>query len=225
MTEETPSPPPPTSLVRCGVFVSWVGCGSIENEAGNDQPAPVVPLHVTTTRNAPTSRKSAHPFRCNRKANLPLQATKPHLTRNFHHQTRRHADALGDPRDLLRNMRGNVRVLFLPVQYCTEAASITDAVWPTTPEPLSFAHGFDLGVSSVVFRSVPHTADCFASSPFKSCRAHELIVERFGKSVRVQGDGPVSTSRTLHAMSLYLNPACSGTSDYSRSIPSPSVTS
>ena len=145
-------------------------------------------------------------------------------TRNPHHQTQRHTDALGDSRHFPRHMRGNIRVLFLPVFYRTKAALITDAVWTTTPKPLPFTHGFHFGVSDVVFRYISYTTDRFPSSPPKSCKAHELISERFGRSVRVQGNGPVSTPPYFTPTLLYLTAARSGTNGCSPSIPSLSIT-
>ena len=99
-------------------------------------------------------------------------------------------------------MRGNIRVLLLPVFYRTQATFITVAVWTTTPKPLPFTHGFGFGVSDDLSRSLSHMADSFPPSPPKACKAHEIINERYGGSVRIQGDGPVSTPRILHTTSL-----------------------
>ena len=44
----------------------------------------------------------------------------------------------------------------------------------------------------------PHVLDGFGHSPMRSPRIHELIVERYGRSVKVQGNGPVSVACILY---------------------------
>jgi len=72
-----------------------------------------------------------------------------------------------------------------------------DSMWTATPQPLLFPHGIAFEVSGIVRCSVSHIVDAFDHSPAMSARTHELIVERFGRSVRVQGFGPVSVSCVL----------------------------
>jgi len=49
---------------------------------------------------------------------------------------------------------------------------------------------------------LPHILDNFGHSPMQSPRIHDLIVERYGRSVRVQGAGPVSVVCTPHRITL-----------------------
>jgi len=42
--------------------------------------------------------------------------------------------------------------------------------------------------------SVSRVVDRFGHSPALSAKAHEFIVERYGRSIRVQGSGPVGAS-------------------------------
>ena len=68
-----------------------------------------------------------------------------------------------------------------------------DVVCITTPDPLSFQHEVDFGVNHVVSRSNSRIINGFAYSPSFSSKAHEAITEQYGRSVRVQGVGPVTT--------------------------------
>ena len=92
-----------------------------------------------------------------------------------------------------------------------------DAEWATAQNNLSFPLGVGLRVSIVASCSEFGIPDPFTRSG-GAYRAYELIVERFGKSVKVQGNGPVSTPVHVHAILLSSSSTCSGTSDYSRSI-------
>ena len=67
-----------------------------------------------------------------------------------------------------------------------------DVVCITTPDPLSFQHEVDFGVNHFVSRSNSRIINGFAYSPSFSSKAHEAITEQYGRSVRVQGVGPVS---------------------------------
>ena len=129
------------------------------------------------------------PIQCNRTANR-----RSHLTRNLHRQLRAPADALGNLHNFPRHMLGNIRILLLPVLYRAKTESIMDVVWTTAPQPLLFSYGASFEVSGVVYRSMSRIIDSFGHSPVRSARAHELIVERYGRSVRVQGSGPVSVA-------------------------------
>ena len=121
-----------------------------------------------------------------------------HFTRNLHRRLRAPADALGDLHDFPRLMWDNIRVLLLPVLYRTQTESVMDVVWTAAPQPLLFSYGTGLEVSGVVYRYISCIIDNFGHSPTRSAKAHELIVERYGRSVRVQGSGPVSVVCTFY---------------------------
>lgn len=94
-------------------------------------------------------------------------------------------------------MRGNIRALLLLHFYRTEAESVVDIAWTATPSPILFPPELDLGVSSAVRCPAPHAFDSFGRSPMHSPRVHEIITERYGRSVKVQGIGPVSVISAL----------------------------
>ena len=73
-----------------------------------------------------------------------------------------------------------------------------DGVRATASWPLSFSYRVGLGVSGILCRSARRAIDNFGHSPSRSARAHEIISERYGRSVRIQGNGPVSVARILH---------------------------
>jgi len=78
-----------------------------------------------------------------------------------------------------------------------------DVVWATPPQPLLLSYGVGFGVSEVVYHLVRCAINSFGHSPSVSARAHERIVERYGRSVRVQGFGPVSFVHILRPAEFY----------------------
>jgi hypothetical protein len=68
-----------------------------------------------------------------------------------------------------------------------------DVVWATTSDRLPFPPGVGFRVSGITSRLISHIPNRIVRSS-GAYKAYELIVERFGKSVKVQGNGPVSAS-------------------------------
>jgi hypothetical protein len=93
-------------------------------------------------------------------------------------------------------MLGNVRVLLLPVFFIAPRRNL---LWVLREPPRCdlFSHGFGFEVSGIVYRSVFHMIYGSGYSSSRSARAHEPIVKRYGRSVRIQGSGPVSVACIL----------------------------
>ena len=68
-----------------------------------------------------------------------------------------------------------------------------DALWATASQPLLFPYEISPGVSGIARRSACYAINGLSHSPTGSCKAHERLVKHYGRSVRVQGAGPVST--------------------------------